>query len=183
MTEASDTDDARDDELEPESSARPTEAPPPMEDTQVDDSDLQDRLKEQLLRTAADFDNYRKRSRRDLEDAVRRAREDTLREILPIVDDLERAVAAADAATDARAIADGVKLVLKAFEEIAGRFQLQRVEAVGQRFDPNLHDAVQQQPTTDHEPGTIVAEITAGYRVGERLLRPALVVVAKRPEE
>jgi molecular chaperone GrpE len=145
-----------------------------------------DRLKDQLLRTAADFDNYRKRARRDLEDGDRRAREETLRELLPIIDNLERAVSAAETATSPIAVAEGVQMVLKQFHEVASRLSLRRLKVVGERFDPALHDAVQQLETDEHEAGTIVAEVTAGYRVGERLLRPALVVVARafaRPSE
>ncbi len=138
-----------------------------------------DRLKDQLLRTAADFDNYRKRSRRDIEDAQRRAQEDTLRELLPVIDNLERAVQATDKAADAAAVAEGVRMVLAGFDDIAQRLGLKRVPAMGERFDPSLHDAVQQVETDEHPPGTIVAEVVAGYTLRDKLIRPALVVVAK----
>jgi molecular chaperone GrpE len=139
-----------------------------------------DRLKDQLLRTAADFDNYRKRSRRDVEDAQRRAQEETIRELLPVVDNLERALQATDQATDTGAVAEGVRMVLRGFEEVAQRLGLSRIEAMGQRFDPSLHDAVQQVETDEHAPGTIVAEVVPGYNLRDKLLRPALVVVAKQ---
>jgi molecular chaperone GrpE len=137
------------------------------------------RLKDQLLRTAADFDNFRKRTRKDVEEAERRGREEVLREILPIADNLERAVAAADTAQDPAAVAEGVRMVLKQFEDSASRLGLERVPAVGEKFDPTLHDAVQQVETDEHPPGTIVAEVVPGYRLGDRLLRAALVVVAR----
>lgn len=140
-----------------------------------------DRLKDQLVRTAADFDNFRKRTKRDLEEADRRAREETLREFLPIIDNLERAASAAEDAQDPGAIAEGVQMVLRQFEDVASRLQLERVQSMGQRFDPNVHDAIQQQETDDAPPGTIIAEVTPGYRLGERLLRAAVVVVARPP--
>lgn len=139
------------------------------------------RLKEQLLRTAADFDNFRKRARRDVEEATRRAKEQAVSEVLPLVDNLERAVESAGGATDVEAVTSGIKMVLRSFSDIAGRLGLERVEAVGHAFDPNLHDAVQQIETDEHPPGTIVTEITPGYRLGEKLLRAALVVVARPP--
>ena len=154
-------------------------APPrsPEEDVTAE----RDKLRDQLLRTAADFDNYRKRTRRDIDDAERRGREDTLRDILPVVDNLERAVAAAASAKDIAAVADGVRMVLKQFEDVASRIGLERLNTVGERFDPGVHDAIQQQETADHPAGTIVAEVVPGYRLGERLVRAAMVVVARPP--
>lgn len=142
-----------------------------------------DRLKDQLLRTAADFDNFRKRARRDVEEAAKRSREQTLLEILPLVDNLERAVEASSSAADVAAVADGVRMVLRSFQDIADRLELTRVPAVGVRFDPNVHDAVQQVETDEHPPGTIVSEVMPGYRVGEKLLRAAMVVVARPPTD
>lgn len=140
-----------------------------------------DRMREQLLRIAADFDNFRKRSRKEIEEVRRRAIEDTLREVLPIVDNLERAAGAMGDATEVAAVADGVHMVLRGFEDIASRLGLKRVPGVGNQFDPTCHDAMQQEETDEHAPGTIVTEIVPGYYLGERLLRPAMVVVAKPP--
>lgn len=141
-----------------------------------------DKLKDQLLRTAADFDNFRKRTAKDLQQAERRGRESILSEILPIVDNLERAVQASGSATDAEAVRKGVEMVLKSFEDVAQRIDLVRVESVGQRFDPNKHDAFQQIETDEHPPGSIVQEYQSGYMLGDKLLRPAMVVVAKKPK-
>jgi molecular chaperone GrpE len=140
-----------------------------------------DRMRDQLLRVAADFDNFRKRSRKEIEEVRRRAIEDTLREVLPIVDNLERAADAMSTATEVSAVTDGVHMVLRGFEDIAGRLGLKRVATVGHQFDPTCHDAVQQEETNEHAPGTIVSEVVPGYYLGERLLRPAMVVVAKPP--
>lgn len=146
-------------------------------------SSERDKLKDQLLRTAADFDNFRKRAKRDLDDARQRGKDDILRDLLPVFDNLERAVQTADTTSDLRSVVDGVRMVLKLFEDTAERTGLSRVKSVGERFDPAVHEAIQQQETNDHPPGTIVAEITPGYRFGQRLLRPALVVVARKPSE
>lgn len=140
-----------------------------------------DKLKDQLLRTAADFENFRRRSRRDVEDAARRAKEEAIVTMLPIIDNLERAVQAAETAQDAATVAEGVQMVLRQFEDVAEQLGLGRVAGVGERFDPMLHDAVQQLESADHEPGTIMAEVMPGYRLGEKLVRAAMVVVAKAP--
>jgi len=140
-----------------------------------------DRMREQLLRIAADFDNFRKRSRKEIEEVRRRSIEDTLREVLPLVDNLERAAGAMTGATEVSAVTEGVHMVLRGFEDIASRLGLKRVPTVGNLFDPTCHDAMQQEETNEHAPGTIVAEVVPGYYLGERLLRPAMVVVAKPP--
>ncbi|MBN2196614.1 MAG: nucleotide exchange factor GrpE [Polyangiaceae bacterium] len=139
------------------------------------------RLHDQLLRTAADFDNFRKRSRRELADAERKAREDLLRDLLPVFDNLERAQAHSDSATDVRSLADGVAMVLRQFYDILGRLGIERISALGKAFDPTFEEAIQQVETAEYEPGTVAAEVQAGYRMGERLIRPAMVVVAKKP--
>lgn len=155
------------------------------EEAESEPSDLEkahaerDRMREQLLRIAADFDNFRKRSRKEIEEVRRRTIEDTLREVLPIVDNLERAADSMAGATDVSAVSDGVRMVLRGFDDIANRLGLKRVSTVGNQFDPTCHDAMQQEETSEHAPGTIVSEVVPGYFLGERLLRPAMVVVAK----
>ncbi|MCS6857185.1 MAG: nucleotide exchange factor GrpE [Sandaracinaceae bacterium] len=143
-------------------------------------------LREQLLRVAADFDNFRKRSRKDIEEAERRGKESVLRELLPVFDNLERAINAAQqleeaASKEAASLIEGVKMVLRLFYDQAGRLGLERVPTVGERFDPAIHEALQQLESEEHPPGTIVQEITPGYRFEGRLLRAAMVVVARRP--
>ncbi len=146
-----------------------------------------DRFRDQLLRTAADFDNFRKRTRKDLEDSERRGKEDVIREVLPVLDNLERALTAvaalpADAGVaEVKGIVDGVKMVLKLFEDQAARLGLARIKTVGERFDPGIHDAIQQVETDEHPAGTVIQEIVAGYRLGEKLVRPAMVIVARKP--
>ena len=168
-----------DEAVKDQPSAETAEEAPGAEDVVERAQAERDRMREQLLRIAADFDNFRKRSRKEIEDVRRRTVEDTLREVLPVVDNLERAAAAMDDATEVSAVADGVTMVLRGFEDVANRLGLKRVQSVGQLFDPACHDAMQQQETDDHAPGTVVAEVVPGYYLGERLLRPAMVVVAK----
>jgi molecular chaperone GrpE len=140
-----------------------------------------DRLKDQLLRTAADYENFRKRTRKDVDDAERRGKEDTVRELLPVFDNLERAVASSQNAKDVNSIVEGLRMVLKLFEDHVSRLGVTRVATVGERFDPAVHDAIQQKETDEHAPGTVIGEIVPGYKLGERLVRPALVVVARKP--
>ncbi len=137
--------------------------------------------REKLLRTAAEFDNFRKRTRRDLEEAERRGREGLLRELLPVFDNLERALVVANQATDVKALADGVGMVLKQFTDTLERGGIRRVATTGAPFDPQVHEAIQQVETADQAPGSVVAEVRAGYAMGERLVRAAMVVVAKAP--
>jgi molecular chaperone GrpE len=142
-----------------------------------------DQLREQLLRTAADFDNFRKRTRREIEDAKARGKDDAIKEVLPVFDNLERAVAAAENAQAISSVIEGVKMVLKLFEDTAERMGLKRIKALGERFDPAVHEAIQQQETDAHAPGTILTEVVPGYMFGQRLLRAAMVVVARKPSK
>jgi molecular chaperone GrpE len=142
-----------------------------------------DKTREQLVRTAADFDNFRKRTKRDLDDARARGKDDLIRDLLPVFDNLERAVQSGTGASDASSVLEGVRMVLKLFEDTIERVGLTRVPTVGARFDPAVHEALQQQETDAHPPGTVIHEIAAGYRSGERLVRPAMVIVARKPAE
>jgi molecular chaperone GrpE len=136
------------------------------------------RYKDQLLRTAADFDNFRKRARRDVEEAQKKGLERAVLEVLPVSDNLERAVTAAGQAPDLASMLEGVRMVLKLLEDGMGRLGVERVTSVGQPFDPGLHEAV-QQVESDSAPGTVVHEMVPGYRVGGKLLRAAMVAVAR----
>jgi len=137
------------------------------------------RFKEQWIRTAADFDNFRKRSRREVEDARKSGREDLLKDLLPVFDNLERAIASAERATDVKPVAEGLAMILRQFSDSLGRSGISRVQTVGSTFDPAIHEAIQQVESADYAPGTIVAEVQPGYMQGDRLVRAALVVVSK----
>ncbi|HWO12347.1 MAG TPA: nucleotide exchange factor GrpE [Polyangiaceae bacterium] len=141
------------------------------------------RLRERLLRTAADFDNYRKRSRRDIADAERRVQENLLQVLVPPFDNLERAAQHAESAQDVKSLAEGLKMVLRQFEDALGTVGIVRISSLGKPFDPSEHEAVQHIQTNDVPPGVVAQELRAGYRWQDRLIRPALVVVAKAPAE
>jgi molecular chaperone GrpE len=137
------------------------------------------RVKDALLRMAADFDNFRKRSRREMEDARRGGREDLLRTLLPVFDNLERAIQSAQRSSDVKAMTEGLGMVQRQFVDALGREGIARVATVGKAFDPGVHEAIQQVETADHPAGTIIAEVQPGYTQGDRLLRAAMVVVAR----
>ena len=137
------------------------------------------RLKDAWMRTAADFDNFRKRSRRELEDARKGGREEILRDLLPVFDNLERGIQSARGEADVKAVTDGLQMILKQFESTLGRLGISKVGTIGKSFDPGVHEAIQQVETSEHPPGTVVAEVQPGYMAGDRLIRAAMVVVAK----
>jgi len=145
-------------------------------------------VKDQRLREHADLENYKRRMQREKSEALRYASEHLLRDLLPVIDNLERAVGAAvtaeaseGAAQAARidGLVTGVKMVLQQFKETLGRFGVTRIESTGQSFDPNHHEAVAHVETDRQPPGAVVDEYASGYRLHERLLRPAQVTVAK----
>jgi molecular chaperone GrpE len=137
------------------------------------------KMKDQWMRTAADFDNFRKRSRKELEDTRKAGKEDLLKEFLPVFDNLERAIQSAQRATDVKGVAEGLQMVLRQYIDTLARGGISKVATVGQQFDPTHHEAIQQVETDEQEPGTIVAEVQPGYVQGDRLIRAAMVVVAK----
>jgi molecular chaperone GrpE len=136
-------------------------------------------LKERLLRMAADFDNYRKRSRRDVADAERRVQEDLVRSLLPTFDNIERAALHAETATDVKPLVEGLQMVMKQFQDTLAGLGIERVVSVGLAFDPSQHEAVQHMATSEVPPGAVTQELQAGYTWQGRLVRPAMVVVAK----
>jgi molecular chaperone GrpE len=159
----------------------PTTEPVPPPDPLVTAQAEAARLKDQLLRLAADFDNFKKRSRKEMGDVGKLAREEVLRDLLPVFDNLERAAAHAASATDLKALTDGIGMVMRQFIDTLGKLGIERVQSLGQPFDPAVHEAVQHLETTEHPPGSVAMELQAGYRTGERVIRPAMVVVAKAP--
>ena len=137
-----------------------------------------DELQERLLRNAAEFDNYRKRTereRRELSDAVSA---DLIRDLLPVVDDLERALAASPDSTD-KALRSGVELIHRQILEALRRRGAEPFNTVGEDFDPAWHEALASEPANGRRDGEVVAEIRRGYRIGQKLIRPAMVKVAK----
>ena len=137
------------------------------------------RYKEQALRALADFDNYRKRSRKEVDDAKRQGREEFLRDFLPVFDNVERAIMSAERATDVKSVVDGLQMIMRQLTETLSRGGINRVAGVGSAFDPQVHEDIQQVETDEHPVGTVIAEVQPGYVQGERLVRAAMVVVAK----
>ena len=130
-------------------------------------------------RTRADFDNYRKRVAKDTADALERGKLEVARQLIPVVDNLERAMAAGDGASDPEALAKGVALVHRELSEALTRVGLTAFDPAGERFDPAWHEAISTLPAEGREPGTVIETLEPGYRLGEQLLRPARVVVSE----
>lgn len=140
-------------------------------------------LYDQLLRRQAEFENYRRRVDREKSEAYTRARAEVLLELLPVIDNFERALASLEnSGGDAESLRHGVELIHKQFKDALTKFGLEPVESVGQTFDPHLHEAVTIEPTDKHKENTVIEEFQRGYKLGEKLLRPAKVKVASSPE-
>ena len=146
-----------------------------------------DEIKDRMLRIAAEFENFKRRSRKEQTDAVAQAREAVLRDMLEVIDNLERATTAQSGAggngsPDGAAVLKGVSLVLRVFQQKLERYEVRPFEAKGQVFDPHQHEAISRVPSDDVPAGSVANELQKGYRVGERLLRPALVAVSSGPK-
>ena len=135
--------------------------------------------KDLYLRALADLENYRKRAQREKEDAIRFANDHILRNIIPVLDNLERAIEHARTATDDQgSLLEGVEMTLDQLHKVLESSGVTPVEAMGQLFDPNFHQAMGQIPTGDQPPNTVMQELQKGYLLNNRLLRPAMVMVA-----
>ncbi len=141
---------------------------------QAERDDLYDRL----LRKTAEFDNYRKRVDRERQDQRQMAAADLLEELLPLVDDLQRALTI-DAGPEAQAYRKGIELIDKQLLDLLQKRGVTPIDTTGAQFDPHLHQAVSYDPSPDHRDGEIVQEFRRGYLLGTKLLRPAMVKVAK----
>lgn len=138
---------------------------------------------ERLLRTAAELDNFRKRARRDVQDAAARGKSEVLLALLPALDSLDLALKSTTEDATAASVLEGVQMVRKQFLGSMAPLGLQPIDSGGQQFDPNFHEAVAQTPSPDHEAGEVIEEMRKGYMLGERLLRASMVVVsAGKPE-
>jgi molecular chaperone GrpE len=137
-----------------------------------------DDLYDRLLRKTAEFDNFRKRVERDRRDMIEWASADLLTELLPVVDDFDRALAA-DAPPEAQAYKAGLELIQRQLQELLKKRGVTTIEAMGADFDPHLHQAVAYEEVDGAREGEVVGVMAKGYKLGDRLLRPALVRVAK----
>jgi molecular chaperone GrpE len=133
---------------------------------------------DRFLRERAELENFKKRLHREKAEALRFACEPLIRDLLPVIDNLERALVHGD--DNGESILQGVRLVLKSLLDILRRHGVQRIEAAGARFDPNRHEAIAQVESEEHEPNQVVEQHHSGYLLHDRLLRPALVTVGRR---
>ena len=154
-----------------------------VEEAEVDQLEVLQRERDELLdtlqRVQAEFDNYRKRAARDQQSLVARAHERLVKELLPVLDDLERALEAAEAHEEAK-LEEGVSLVTRSFADVLRKEGLEEVETDG-KFDPHVHEALLSQPS-EAEEGSIIEVLQKGYRLGDRVIRPARVVIASAPK-
>lgn len=134
------------------------------------------------LRERADLENARKRHQRDREEAIRFANDRLLREMIPVLDNLERAVGHAEQGDDdSQGLLEGVNMTINQFRKVLEDFGVKPINALGEDFDPNLHQAMGHVETTDQAPNTVTSEFQKGYLLNDRLLRPSLVMVARAP--
>lgn len=138
---------------------------------------------ERLVRTTADFDNFRKRAAREKQEAIRYANESLLQKLVPVLEHLDMALAAAQTAgpQPGQSLQAGVSMTSQQLKNVLAEAGLEEVEALGKPFDPNLHEALSQQETRDVPEGQVIQQLRKGYKFRDRLLRPASVVVAKQP--
>jgi len=145
-----------------------------MDKLQRERDDFYDRL----MRKAAEFDNYRKRIERERREQADQAVVDLLRELLAVVDDFDIALGV-DAGAAAAPYRKGVELIHAKLHDLLRRYRVRPIEALGAAFDPNIHQAVIHEESPDHREGEVIGELRKGYMMGDRLLRPAMVKVAK----
>ena len=138
---------------------------------------------DRLLRTTADFENFKKRAAREKQEAIKYANESLLQKLVPVLENLDMALAAAQAAPPdaSQSLHDGVGLICQQLKSVLTEAGIEEVDAVGKPFDPHLHEAVSQQETPEVPEGHVVHQLRKGYKLRDRLLRPASVVVAKPP--
>jgi molecular chaperone GrpE len=186
-------DSERGDDFDPP--VRPTAQPlpEPTADASVELSEAQNQIEtltreksaiyDQLLRRQAEFENFRKRFDRERVEIYQRTRAEVLLELLPVLDNFERALVSLETSgDDAEALHQGVALIHKQLKDAVTKMGLQPVESIGKSFDPNVHEAITVEPSDEHEENTIIEEFQRGYKLGDRLLRPARVKVAGAPE-
>ena len=157
------------------------------EDVQEDEtSKLKTELEEvnnRYLRTLAEFDNYRKRQAQEREGLLKYGASETLKKLLPVLDNIERARKSFETAEDKDMVIAGFEVIAKNLLDVLTKCGLEKIEAVDKEFDPNFHEAVSQTPTDEKPENTIVSELQAGYKMGDIVLRPTYVTVAVKPSE
>ena len=140
-------------------------------------------VQDKYMRLAAEFENYKRRAQRDQSDSIRYANESLLKNLLPTIDNLERAIKSGNDAGASGPLIEGVELTYKQFLETVGKLGVRQVSSAGETFDPNIHQAVAQVESDSAEPNTVVEEFQKGYFLHDRILRPAMVTVAKEKSQ
>ncbi len=175
----------------------PTDTKPPEvtvdvaeTDLPVAETDVQEQLRTELdaandraLRSRAELENYRKRAARELTDAHRYADLPLMRDLLPVLDNIDRAIEAAEKTHDTADLLEGVKIVAEQFEGVLKRHHCVRIETLNEPFDPHLHEAISQQPSDEHPPGTVVLVTQTGFQLYDRVVRPSRVIVSTDNEK
>ncbi len=160
----------------------PVEEDSKVEETQSEENkklqEAYDKLNQQYVRLAADFDNYRKRQEQERESLVKYGTENALKKMLEVLDNFERGQKALEGVEDSEKVKECFQLVHKQVWDTLSKLGLEEIKAVGEEFDPNFHEAVMQTPTTEHPEHTVINELQKGYKVGDKILRPTLVNVA-----
>ncbi len=134
---------------------------------------------DRFLRVSAEFENYKKRSAREMDDFRKYANQSLIKEMLAAVDNLERALNSSNGnSSNDKCMADGVNMTLKEILKVFEKFNVKPIESIGQLFDPTFHQAMMQEETDEHPENTIITELQKGYMIHDRLLRPSMVVVA-----
>jgi len=152
--------------------------PPSVETLEAKDKEIAE-LKDKYLRALAEHENARRRIRQQSEDSIKRQKENLLHDLLPVVDNLERAVEASKGKTDGKSIVEGVQMVLASLMDFLKTNNVRPMASVGEQFDPNKHEAADHVPHSAHPPNTVVSEHHRGYLINDKVLRPARVVVSK----
>ncbi|HVT14159.1 MAG TPA: nucleotide exchange factor GrpE [Fimbriimonadaceae bacterium] len=143
--------------------------------------DERNQLQDQLLRTMADFQNYRKRQEEQRKQLETFATERLVRALLPVLDNFERALASLSSGATSESIEEGLKAVDRQLRQVLEGQNVSRIPSVGHPFDPEVHEALALEPSEEHEDNTVIGELEAGYKMGERVIRPARVRVARKP--
>ncbi len=139
-------------------------------------------LQEKILYLQAEFENYKKLKMKEKQDTLKFGNEVLVKELLPVLDNLEMALDHTEKTEDYKGIYEGVKITFNEFLKVLEKAGVTRIEAAGKKFDPNLHEAFYQEEKEDMEPDTVISEFQKGYLLNNRLVRPARVVVSKKPE-
>ena len=178
----------KDEEINEVETAESDTAETPEETSQEDSSEAAEpadpwkekyeQLNNQYIRLAADFDNFRKRQEQERENLLKYGAENTVKKLIEVLDNFDRGLKAIETVEDCDKVKECYNLAYKNFNDVLTKIGLEAIKAEGEEFDPNLHEAVMQTPTNEKPEHTIIAELQKGYKLGDKVLRPALVNVA-----